>query len=106
MRRGFRIPNLGGATALIAAPSARRGRGASRGSSTAIGARRRRLPGRTCRSDALAADFLFFDADLGHDAQFPWAPGAAPMPPIALIGSEAPGRIEWALSIRVPTRRS
>lgn len=48
-------------------------------------------------SDALAADFVFFDADLGHDEQFPWQPGAAPMPMIALIGSEAPGRIEWAL---------
>jgi len=48
--------------------------------------------------DAPAADYIFFDADLGHDAQFPWRPGQAPMPMIALIGSEAPGRIEWALS--------
>lgn len=47
---------------------------------------------------ALAADYVFFDTDMGHDAQFPWKPGAAPMPLIALIGSEAPGRIEWALS--------
>ncbi len=47
---------------------------------------------------ALAADFVFFDADLGHDEQFPWKPGTAPMPMIALIGSEAPGRIEWALN--------
>lgn len=49
-------------------------------------------------ASAAAADFVFFDADMGHDAQFPWPPGAAPMPLIALIGSEAPGRIEWALS--------
>lgn len=48
--------------------------------------------------DALGADFVFFDADMGHDGQFPWAPGTAPMPMIALIGSEAPGRIEWALA--------
>lgn len=48
---------------------------------------------------ALAADFVFFDADMGYDAQFPWGPGASPMPMIALIGSEAPGRIEWALQI-------
>ncbi|MDP4033707.1 MAG: ANTAR domain-containing protein [Pseudorhodobacter sp.] len=48
---------------------------------------------------ALAADFVFVDADMGHDAQFPWAPGASPMPMIALIGSEAPGRIEWSLQI-------
>jgi AmiR/NasT family two-component response regulator len=43
------------------------------------------------------ADVVFFDADLGHDGQFPWAPGAAPMPLIALLGSEAPGRVEWAI---------
>jgi two-component system, response regulator / RNA-binding antiterminator len=49
--------------------------------------------------DALAADFVFFDADMGYDAQFPWALGASPMPMIALIGSEAPGRIEWSLQI-------
>jgi two-component system, response regulator / RNA-binding antiterminator len=49
-------------------------------------------------ADALAADFVFFDADMGFDEQFPWQRGQAPMPLIALIGSEAPGRIEWALS--------
>ncbi len=48
--------------------------------------------------EALAADFLFFDADMGFDEQFPWSPGTAPMPLIALIGSEAPGRVAWALS--------
>ena len=46
------------------------------------------------------ADVLFFDADLGHDGQFPWPPGHAPMPLIALLGSEAPGRVEWALTRR------
>lgn len=49
--------------------------------------------------EALGADFVFFDADMGHDAQFPWKPGASPMPMIALIGSEAPGRIEWSLEM-------
>ena len=43
------------------------------------------------------ADLLFFDADMGHDGQFPWPAGTAPMPTIALIGSEAPGRLAWAL---------
>jgi AmiR/NasT family two-component response regulator len=43
------------------------------------------------------ADVVFFDADLGHDGQFPWPPGEAPMPLIALLGSEAPGRVEWAI---------
>jgi two-component system, response regulator / RNA-binding antiterminator len=49
-------------------------------------------------TSVFGADFLFFDADMGFDEQFPWKPGAAPMPTIVLIGSEAPGRIEWALS--------
>ena len=44
------------------------------------------------------ADFVFFDVDGGHEGQFPWEPGRAPMPTIALIGSEAPGRIEWAIA--------
>lgn len=44
------------------------------------------------------ADVVFFDADMGHDGQFPWPRGFAPMPLIALIGSEAPGRVEWALA--------
>lgn len=50
-------------------------------------------------AEALAADFVFFDADTGHDAQFPWGPGESPIPMIALIGSEAPGRIEWSLQL-------
>ncbi len=96
MKRGFRIPNLGGATALVV----HRPHGV-------VAAIARQLAAIGVNAvecwpdlppDALAADFLFFDADLGHDAQFPWAPGAAPMPAIALIGSEAPGRIEWALN--------
>ncbi|WP_309085003.1 ANTAR domain-containing protein [Chelativorans sp.] len=43
-------------------------------------------------------DVLLIDADMGHDEQFPWSPGLAPMPVIALIGSEAPGRIAWTIS--------
>ena len=43
-------------------------------------------------------DVVFFDADLGHDGQFPWPAGEAPMPLIALLGSEAPGRVEWAIA--------
>lgn len=44
-------------------------------------------------------DHLFYDADMGHDDQFPWAPGQTPMPAIALIGSEAPGRLAWAIGM-------
>lgn len=46
------------------------------------------------------ADVVFFDADNGFDGLFPWATGAAPMPLIALLGSELPGRLEWALGQR------
>jgi two-component system, response regulator / RNA-binding antiterminator len=34
---------------------------------------------------------------MAHDGMFPWEPGQPPIPMIALIGSEAPGRIEWSL---------
>lgn len=47
--------------------------------------------------DVAAYGVLFFDADMGHDEQFPWAAGETPIPAIALIGSEAPGRIAWAI---------
>ena len=51
-------------------------------------------------ADAGLADFVFFDADMACDEQMPWTPGEAPMPLIALIGTEAPGRVEWALKQR------
>jgi AmiR/NasT family two-component response regulator len=93
--RRLRVPDLGGARALVLhrphATVAALGRQLS-----AIGlahdAHWPDLP-----PSALGADFVFFDLDMGHDEQFPWAPGAAPMPTVALIGSEAPGRVEWAL---------
>ncbi|GFE50518.1 transcriptional antiterminator [Roseobacter cerasinus] len=47
---------------------------------------------------ARAADYLFIDVDTAYDDQVPWAPGEAPLPTIALIGSEAPGRIEWLMN--------
>lgn len=50
-------------------------------------------------AEAIGADFIFYDADMGHDEQFPWAPGRSPMPMIALIGSEAPGRLKWAMEM-------
>lgn len=43
-------------------------------------------------------DVIFFDADLGYSQQFAWVPGASPIPLIALLGSESPGRIEWTLT--------
>jgi response regulator NasT len=96
MKRATRIPNLGGARAFVLhRPHATVN--AILRQLSAIG-----LDAVECwpqlPAEALAADFVFFDVDLGFDEQFPWKPGDAPMPLVALIGSEAPGRIEWALS--------
>lgn len=95
MSRRSRIPNLGGATAYVLHrphPTAQTMvRQLSAIGLTAIDCWPELPPA------ALSADFVFFDVDLGFDEQFPWQPGEAPMPLIALIGSEAPGRIEWAL---------
>lgn len=94
-----RIPKLGGKTALILhRPHANLA--ALHRQLAAIGLHTREAwP--NLSSDVLGADFLFFDVDMACDSQFPWSPGEAPMPLIALIGSEAPGRIEWAISHRV-----
>lgn len=51
--------------------------------------------------DDSRADFLFIDVDHAHDEQFPWPRGQAPLPTVALIGSESPGRLAWALESRV-----
>ncbi|SDK76837.1 ANTAR domain-containing response regulator [Paracoccus chinensis] len=48
--------------------------------------------------DAAGYDFLVLDADTGHDGQLPWGAAPMPLPSVALIGSEAPGRIDWLLS--------
>lgn len=96
MSRIPRIPNLGGARAFVLHRPHATVNAIAR-QLAAIG-----LDATDCWPDlpagVLAADFVFFDADMGFDQQFPWPPGEAPMPMIALIGSEAPGRVEWALS--------
>ncbi|MGD9917530.1 MAG: ANTAR domain-containing response regulator [Paenirhodobacter sp.] len=96
MKRRVRTQHLGGARAIVLHrphPTVQ----ALERQLTAIG-----LVVEQCWPDlppsALGADFIFFDADLGHDGQFPWPAGEPPMPIIALIGSEAPGRVEWALN--------
>lgn len=95
MRRGVRIQNLGGARAVLLHRPHQTVQALTR-QLEAIGLNVEmawpELP-----PTALSADFVFFDADMGHNAQFPWPPGEPPMPMIALIGSEAPGRIEWSL---------
>lgn len=48
-------------------------------------------------ADVTPFNIVFFDVDMGYDGQFPWQPQQAPVPTVALIGSEAPGRIDWAL---------
>lgn len=47
---------------------------------------------------AAGSDVLFFDADMGFDGLFAWKTGKAEIPLVALLGSEAPGRIEWMLA--------
>ncbi|MEQ8355247.1 MAG: hypothetical protein RH942_06885 [Kiloniellaceae bacterium] len=46
----------------------------------------------------LAVKAVFFDGDSGYDGLFPWPAGQPPVPLIALMRSEAPGRLEWVLS--------
>jgi AmiR/NasT family two-component response regulator len=43
------------------------------------------------------ADIVLVDADQGWNGLLPWQAGEAPMPLVALLGSEAPGRIAWAM---------
>ncbi|MFT0858919.1 ANTAR domain-containing response regulator [Ancylobacter sp. G4_0304] len=43
-------------------------------------------------------DIVLVDADQGWNGLLPWAPGsAAALPVVALLGSEAPGRVAWAI---------
>jgi AmiR/NasT family two-component response regulator len=43
-------------------------------------------------------DIVLVDADQGWDGLLPWCAGQCPVPMVALLGSEAPGRIAWALA--------
>jgi AmiR/NasT family two-component response regulator len=42
-------------------------------------------------------DIVLVDADEGCDGLLPWTPAEKPAPLVALLASEAPGRIAWAL---------
>lgn len=50
------------------------------------------------RVSGAEVDLVFFDSDVGFDGLFAWTYGAPPVPLIAMLGSEAPGRIEWTLA--------
>lgn len=95
MRRPLRTQNLGGARALILHRPHPTVQALTR-QLNAIGLDVEQVWSEL-GPEALGADFLFFDADMGHAGQFPWPEGESPMPMIALVGSEAPGRIEWTL---------
>jgi response regulator NasT len=97
-RAGGSIPHLGGARALVLHRSHADGAAVLRQLS-AIGLAAE-LVWPDLPADAGLADFVFFDADMACDEQMPWTPGEAPMPLVALIGTEAPGRVEWALKQR------
>lgn len=42
-------------------------------------------------------DLVIVDADQGWDGLLPWASGNPPLPVVALLSSEAPGRVAWAM---------
>ncbi|WP_246697402.1 hypothetical protein [Rhizobium sp. G21] len=46
---------------------------------------------------AALPDLVLVDADQGWDELLPWRSGRPARPVIALLGSEAPGRIAWAI---------
>ncbi len=47
---------------------------------------------------ATPADIVLVDADQGWSGLLPWSGGPASMPVVALLQSEAPGRVAWAIS--------
>jgi AmiR/NasT family two-component response regulator len=49
-------------------------------------------------SPADLPEIVLVDADQGWDDLLPWNGGVPSRPVVALLGSEAPGRIAWALS--------
>jgi AmiR/NasT family two-component response regulator len=57
-----------------------------------------RWPAEAVSADGI--DVVFFDADNGFDGLFAWECGEASVPLIAVLGSEAPGRLEWTLAQR------
>lgn len=56
------------------------------------------VPAAPARRLIRSADVVFFDAETGHDSLFPWRRGGSPVPLIAILASEAPGRLEAALA--------
>ena len=47
--------------------------------------------------DVAGVDIVLVDADEGWDGLLPWTRAEKPVPLVALLASEAPGRIAWAL---------
>lgn len=50
--------------------------------------------------DVAGVDIVLVDADEGWDGLLPWTAFEKPVPLVALLASEAPGRIAWALDQR------
>ncbi|MFZ5789887.1 MAG: ANTAR domain-containing response regulator [Pseudomonadota bacterium] len=92
----LRIPNFRGQRALVLHPHDRNCKAIVEqlerlGVSVEV-----RWPAEAVTTDG--TDMLFLDSDLGFDGLFSWKAGHAAVPIIAVLGSEAPGRIEWTLS--------
>ena len=90
------LPNFSDREALILHRSDRN-RDALEAQLRRIGLRVSTLPP-TEHPAKVAANVVFFDADAGHSCLFPWPKGDPPVPLVAILGSEAPGRLEWALA--------
>ncbi|HVE23524.1 MAG TPA: ANTAR domain-containing protein [Acidocella sp.] len=92
------LPSFSGHSAFII-HRADRNRDALEAQLRRIGLNVQAHPPTACFSRVAAeADVIFFDADSGCDSLFSWGRSPPPVPLVALLGSEAPGRIEWALS--------
>jgi AmiR/NasT family two-component response regulator len=93
-----RIPNFRGQRALVLHRQDRNGE-AILGQLERLGVFvAMRWPAEAVSADGM--DVVFFDADNGFDGLFAWKPGEARVPLIAILGSEAPGRLEWTLAQR------
>jgi AmiR/NasT family two-component response regulator len=92
----LRIPNFRGQHALVLHPSDRNGKAIVEQLERLGVIVRVQWPAEAITAEGM--DVLFLDSDLGFDELFSWKAGDATVPIIAILGSEAPGRIEWTLS--------
>lgn len=94
----MRIPNFRGQRALVLHPRDRNRDGVVEQLKRLGLAVATRWPAEVIGAEGI--DVAFFDSDTGFDGLFAWKPGQADVPLIAMLGSEAPGRLAWTLAQR------